>query len=405
MIDPRRLSVCYVAPGQDLLSSSGPSRNVLNLARALSEFADVTVAFHRIADPEPPKDIRVLEIDPPMQARTLDDAAMRGIGYGQFAGFLRRLTRFVDEDLKRYDIVLEKSWLLSGFVASRCQRRRQLGVAVENIVPNVRHAAQRSMAKLLRLRIGRWLAGRNLRRVPLVIAETDFLKAEIASHWHVRPDRIAVVGLGVDHQLFHPADGADARLRLGFAAGPLALVYVGVLDRTHNLAPVIEALLGAADDGVQLHIVGDGPLSADYRRQAGASARIVFHGRVPHHDVPLYIAAADLCLAPYDAAAFTSGELGYSTMKIPEYMASGRAVASVPTGRIGALIADGVSGYLFPNDAAHWARFLQRPPTRERLREMGAAAARVRLPTWSDTAQGYLSACRAILQNSTGLER
>src|SRR5262249_46760063 len=40
----RRLSICYVVPGHDLLSSVGPSRNVVNLAQALSEWADVTVA-------------------------------------------------------------------------------------------------------------------------------------------------------------------------------------------------------------------------------------------------------------------------------------------------------------------------------------------------------------------------
>ena len=32
----RRLSICYLVPGHDLLSSVGPSRNVLNLAQALS---------------------------------------------------------------------------------------------------------------------------------------------------------------------------------------------------------------------------------------------------------------------------------------------------------------------------------------------------------------------------------
>jgi glycosyltransferase involved in cell wall biosynthesis len=375
----------------------------LNLARALSEFADVTVAFHRIADPEPPADIRVLEINPAMRARTLDDAAMRGIGYGQFAGFIRRLSRFVDEDLAAFDIVLEKSWLLSGFVSVRCQERGQLGVPIENIVPNVRHSAQQSLVKLLRLRVGRWLAGRNLRRVPLVIAETEFLKSEISSHWRVDTDRIAVVELGVDRHLFQPLEVAAARRQLTIALDKTVLCYVGVLDRTHNLGPAITAVV-AADSAVQLHIVGDGPMADEYRAMARGSDRVVFHGRVQHHDVPVHIAAADLCLAPYDASAFTSGELGYSTMKIPEYLASGRAVASVPTGRIKALIADGDSGFLFDNSIARWADFVRQLPSRQRLQQMGRAAAQVVLPSWSDTAQAYLAACRKVLQRSCGTE-
>jgi glycosyltransferase involved in cell wall biosynthesis len=174
-----------------------------------------------------------------------------------------------------------------------------------------------------------------------------------------------------------------------------------VLDRTHSLGPVIEAVAASDSPAVQLHIVGDGPLAQEYRALARGSGRIVFHGRVAHHDVPAYIAAADLCLAPYDAAAFTSGELGYSTMKIPEYMAAGRAVASVPSGRISSLIADGQTGFLFSNTVTQWTTFLRALPTRERLLSMGEAAAKVKLPSWTDTAQGYLAECRRVMQIST----
>ena len=74
-----------------------------------------------------------------------------------------------------------------------------------------------------------------------------------------------------------------------------------------------------------------------------------------------YIAAADLCVAPYDAAAFSSGELGYSTMKIPEYLSVGRAVVSVPSGRIRTLVKEGETGFLFANQPDQWTRFLARP--------------------------------------------
>jgi hypothetical protein len=77
----RRLSVCYRVPGHDLLDSVGPSRNDLNLAHALSAWADVTAAFRRVADDNRPEVLRVLEIQPGDQAATMDDAAMRGIGY------------------------------------------------------------------------------------------------------------------------------------------------------------------------------------------------------------------------------------------------------------------------------------------------------------------------------------
>jgi glycosyltransferase involved in cell wall biosynthesis len=401
----RRLSVCYVVPGHDLLSSIGPTRNVLNLAQALSQWADVTVAFHRVADRTPPPGLRVLEIEPAPATTTVDDAAMRGVGYGQFLSYMRQLRRFVQNDLRPFDIILEKSWLLSGYISELCRRRGQLGVPIENIVPNPKHAAQQNFTKLMRVRLGRWMAGRNLRHAPLIIAETEFLKKEIAQYWRVQAERIAVVDLGVDHNLFHPIDAQIARQKLGISGERIILMYVGVLDRTHNLEPAISALCASTVTNVELHIVGDGFRGEEYQGlAAGARGKVIFHGRVAHSEVPDYIAAADLCLAPYDASAFSSGELGYSTMKIPEYLSVGRAVVSVPSGRTRMLITEGETGFLFSNDVAQWTAFLAQLPTRERLQAMGAAAARVQLPSWEDTARSYLSLCTQQLKLNGRLE-
>jgi glycosyltransferase involved in cell wall biosynthesis len=393
-----RLKVCYVVPGHDLLSTIGPSRNVINLARALTKWADVTVAFHRVADRIPPTDLRVLEIEPATAATTVDDAAMRGVGYGQFLQSLVSLRRFVRDDLRNFDVILEKSWLLSGYVSEMCRRRGQLGVPIENIVPSPKHAAQQSLGKLLRVRAGRWFSGRNLRKAPLVIAETEFLKREIHQYWRVPDERISVVDLGVDHQLFQPRDATAARNRLGISTERTILMYVGVLDRTHNLEPTITALRDTSHANLELHVVGDGFRAEEYRGLAATGrAPVVFHGRVPHDTVPDYIAAADLCLAPYDVAAFASGELGYSTMKIPEYLSAGRAVASVPAGRTRMLLREGETGFMFDNTADRWCEFLRTLPSRKRLRVMGEAAARTPLPSWDDTARGYLSLCEQQL--------
>lgn len=402
MTTSRRLSICYVVPGHDLMSSMGPTRNVLSLARALHRWADVTVAFRRLADAQPPQGQRLLEIEPRADAATVDDAATSGIGYGAFFGYLRTLRRFADEQLQSFDVILEKSWLLSGYVAARCQRRGQLAIPIENIVQNPSHAARAQLMKYLRLQVGGWLAGRNLRRAPLVIAETEFLKSEIARFHRVDAARIAVVTLGVDRQLFRPLDQASARETLGISNRPCVFSYVGVLDLTHNLEPVIRALGEVPDAGIELHVVGDGARRAEYLQLASScGARVVFHGKVAHTQVPLHIAAADLCLAPYDAIAFSSGELGYSTMKIPEYLSAGRAVVSVPSGRIRTLIAEGQSGFLFDNELAQWRQFLARRPTRAQLRTMGEAAAQVSMPSWEDTARAYLSLCESQLQRMT----
>ncbi len=399
------LSICYVAPGQSLVASAGPTRNVLSLAQALNRWANVTVAFQRVVDAAAPDGLRIEEIEPGarVKARMGDDAAVRGVGYAEFLSYLRRLRRFAADHLLSYDVVLEKSWLLSGYLSSYCRRSGVLGVPVENIVPNPGHVARGNLAKFARLQVGRWLAGRYLREAPLIIAETEFLKADIAAHWRIAPERIAVVDLGVDRALFRPLDQVAARRSLGIAPDRTVLLYVGVLDEIHDLGPLLEAVTGAHDPMIELHVAGDGHHAGVYRQRANGAANVVFHGRVAHARVPELIAAADLCVAPYDAQIFAAGNLSYSTMKIPEYLSCGRPVASVPSGRIVQLVEDGVSGFLFRNDVAEWRRFLTQPPSRERLRRMGEAAARVPLNSWENTARGYLMLCERQLAGMAGV--
>ena len=248
---PRRLSICYVVPGHSLVATAGPTRNVLNLARALGQWADVTVAFRLAIDAQDRTTFawsrsRLIALG---TVHAADDAAVRGVGYAEFLGYLRQLRRFAAERLLSYDVVLEKSWLLSGYLSSYCRRRGVLGVPVENVVPNPGHVARGNLTKFARLQVGRWLAGRYLRKAPLIIAETEFLKADIAANWRVAPERIAVVDLGVDRALFRPLDQAAARRSLGIAPDKTVLLYVGVLDDIHDLGPLLEAMsVGAGPD-------------------------------------------------------------------------------------------------------------------------------------------------------------
>jgi glycosyltransferase involved in cell wall biosynthesis len=401
----RKLSVCYLVPGHNLLSTVGPTRNVLSLARALSQHAEVTVAFRHVLDERAPPDLRVLEIEPGRRPSTAirDDAALRGLGYGDFFAYLRGLRRFVEGALPAFDVVLEKSWLLSGYLSSLCRRRGQLGVPIENFVPNPAQNAGQSIAKRWRIEIGQRIAGYHLRRAPLIIAETEYLKQSIARHWRVPAGRIAVVGLGVDRDLFAPRDQGAARHQLGIAPGKLVLVYSGVVDATHDLGPLLAALARHRDPNLELHVVGDGVLREQHQSAARAGALdVVFHGRVAHERVPVYIAAADLCLAPYDSSAFSHGEFGYATMKVPEYLSAGRAVATVPSGRLADLVRDGETGFLVANRVEDWMRLLKDMRSREELRALGDAAARVELMSWNDTAEAYLALCERQLAEGVG---
>ncbi|MFL5515564.1 MAG: glycosyltransferase family 4 protein [Gemmatimonadales bacterium] len=399
-----RPSVCYLVAGHNLLSTAGPTRNVLSLARALSAFADVTVAFRRALEPVIGEPFSVLEIDPLADdGHALDDAAVRGIGYREFAAYLRALDRFAHRHLTTFDLVLEKSWLLTGRATSWCVGHGIAAVPVVNLVPLVRRIRDRPI-KAVNNWVASGLSGRYLRRAPRLIAETEDLKASIIQHWRVTAERIDVVGLGVNRAVFYPRDQAAARRARGIAADRTVLLYTGALDRAHDLRPVIAAVTRLGESPIELHLVGDGEQRGELERAAAGSPRVVFLGRVPYASVPELIACADLCLAPYDAAFFPRGQVGYSTLKVREYLAGGRAVATSSTGVLPGLISPGTTGFLLENDAATWTRFLLRElPGRGELRMMGLAAADTPLESWEDTARAYWRVCERVLARTDAM--
>jgi len=403
MNGPKRLSICYAAPGQNLLPSAGPTRNVLNLANALSERADVTVAFRSIREPIHTKNYKVIAIEPyeKVSAEIKDDNAVRGLHPVRHIAYCWRLRSFSEQQASSYDIVLEKGWRLSGYLLDSFRRKGVPGVLIENNVHfwSERLTDVRAVAKYILHFGAHCVASRCTQRAAGVIAETHEMKTMLIKYRGVPPERIEVVGLGVDHNVFRPMDQLSARDLLNISPDALLLLYVGGMDEYHDLEPVIEGLAATRPPSVELHVVGDG----EYRRRYEAKARSAqvnarFYGHVPHAVIPQYIAAANLCIAPYRTSACHNGIVPFSTLKIPEYMACGRPVASVPGGQIQRLIEDGISGFLFPNGVSSWISFLKKLPSREQLTDMGAAASRaVESLGWEKTATRYLEICESLI--------
>jgi len=424
----RRLSVCYAAPGQNLVPWAGPTRNVLSVAQALSQWADVTVAFRQIAHPIDAHGYRVIAIEPGTSASTSlgddktslgddktslgddktslgDDNATRGLHPFRHLSYCRELQSFARRHAGAFDVVLEKGWRLSGWLSMAFQRAGVPGVLVENDIrfwtEPLDHARQ--LAKYALHGLSHGVAAYGSRRASGVIAETDELKAMLVARRRVHPDRIRVVGLGVDHSQFRPVEQVFARRSLGVESDAYVMVYVGAMDEYHDLAPVIDGL-ALSKAPVALHVVGDGEYRARYEAQAArAGVACRFYGRVPHDQVPRHIAAADLCIAPYRSEAFRDRRLMFSTLKVPEYMACGRPVVSVPSARIEKLVTNGVSGFVLPNDTPSWRAFLVAAPSRERLASMRSAAARaVESITWAGTAAEYLDVCERVIGAEPG---
>jgi glycosyltransferase involved in cell wall biosynthesis len=397
-----RLSVCYAAPGHSLLNTSGSTRNILSLAQALSQWADVTVAFRRILEPIRAERFKVVAIEPHVEesADIEDDDATKGVNPFTHLSYLRTLRSFSKKGEGSCDVVLEKGWRLSGYLLDAFRRKGVPGALIENDIRfwNEPLHDLRTIAKYALHSTAQCVAGTCSRHAPVVVAETEELKTLLIEHRRVPPERIEVVELGVDHTLFRPMDQASARNSLGISPDATVLLYVGGMDKYHDLGPIIEALSQMESSAVQLHLVGDGEHRTRYEEKANQTPKgITFHGRVPHHKVPEYIAASDLCIAPYCIHAFHNGIVTFSTLKIPEYMACGRPAVSIPSGPVQRLIKDHLSGFLFPNDVPSWLSFFKALPSRDRLQEMGqAAACAVASRSWEKTAAQYFEVCQRL---------
>jgi glycosyltransferase involved in cell wall biosynthesis len=244
------------------------------------------------------------------------------------------------------------------------------------------------------------------RAAACVVVVSRALEREVARAG-VEPTRILFNPNGVDPERFRPgAGGAAIRERLGLGdarGGPLVVGFVGSFNHYQGT----ELLMRAASElcrrvDARLLLVGYGETLAATRAAAeeeGISDRVVFTDRVPVDDVPAYVDASDVAVAPMrpnpDGSDFFN-----SPVKVFEYMAAGRAIVASRLGQIVDVIDDGETGLLVePDDAHALAAAIERlamdPALRERL---GLAARRtaVERHTWRQNASRVVAAFKSL---------
>lgn len=173
----------------------------------------------------------------------------------------------------------------------------------------------------------RSLTGHALRTADAIVAVTDGIKRQLVAEYGIGDERVHVVGNGVNTDVFRPRPHAEARNRLGLPDSATIVGFVGNLHRWQGTEFLIEAapLIPIAE----IHVVGDGDTRAPLERAAerlGVRNRVRFHGQVPYRDVPDYIAACDVLVAPL--VPKPTGDSGYAPLKLYEYLASGRPVVA-----------------------------------------------------------------------------
>jgi glycosyltransferase involved in cell wall biosynthesis len=156
--------------------------------------------------------------------------------------------------------------------------------------------------------------------------------------------KVTIVDAGVDLEKFRPdqQEGKRVRTRLGLGGGELLVGYVGTFQPWHGLDSLMVAAGALARESPKLRLLLVGPYSGTIRetsRSLGLEGMCLFTGPVPYDEVPGYVNACDVMVAPYDPRRSTlraSKGIG-SPLKVLEYMACAKPVVTTdlePTNRI-----------------------------------------------------------------------
>ncbi len=207
----------------------------------------------------------------------------------------------------------------------------------------------------------------------------------------VPSERVVEIPWGANTARFRPdvrteqAGEVEAlRVRLGLSPWTRVVVFLGTFRAWHGAMEFVRAGIELASRRPEVHflLVGNGPqrpAAESLCRKGGLEARFRFTGGVPYEEVPLYLALAEVGVAPFQTRyhpALRSAGFFWSPLKIFEYMAMGLPVVTtavapldriVRPGREGLLVAEGdVDGL-----ASAMANLLDTP---DRARAMGRSA-------------------------------
>ena len=216
-----------------------------------------------------------------------------------------------------------------------------------------------------------------------VIASNDDTAHDLATRFSVPPRRIVTIAMGVDHHLFSPrARKPELRAALLGGAEHLLVNVASCFGVEKGIEVLMTAVQRLARRGFSLSLAIIGEDDYPDRREEmrlrryaddlGLAREIAFLGRVPHHDIPDYLAAADLLVDSRLVGSFSSAVLEALFMRVPA------VIPAFPSNET--WFADGEVGLRhLSGDAGDLAEKVARTLSDAELRRTIAAA----LPGWA----------------------
>ena len=214
-------------------------------------------------------------------------------------------------------------------------------------------------------------------------------------------ERVLVMPNGVNLTSFHPqVDGSEVRRRYNLD-DKLVIGFAGSLKPWHGVDLLMKAFASIRNihsghnefsKQLRLFIIGDGPQREQLiqlSHDLDLDEAVTFTGALSHDEMPAYLAALDIAVAPY----LSSDGFYFSPLKIMEYLAMGLPVVAPRLGQIPSLLQNGKSpcGLIYPPDDQHeltsaLLTLINNESLRRQLGGRAAAQARLR-SSWQSIAR------------------
>lgn len=184
------------------------------------------------------------------------------------------------------------------------------------------------------------------RRAAAVVAVSEYLRRELEAKVPEARGKTEVIDCGVDLDRFRHADRDEAAAEVGWDGERPGFLCVGSLIERKNVLALARAFERVGHG--RLAFLGDGPLRPALEGRRGV--RVV--GRVPHAQVPRWLAAADVVCQPSLVEPFGQAVL--------EALASERSVVATNVGGPPEFVAPGAGVLVDPRDEDALADALRR---------------------------------------------
>ena len=339
-----------------------------------------------------------------------NDGAMSRMPVLNQLAVMQGLTRRLDEviEIVKPDLLHAHSPLLNALPAIRSGKRFGIPVVYEVRAFWEDAAADHGTTTegSLRYRLTRALETHAFRHADAVTTICEGLRGDIVARG-IPESKVTVIPNAVDIEKFSfggmPDEELKRRLEL---SNSRILGFIGSFYAYEGLDLLLEALplmLERAPD-TRVLLVGGGPQEEALKQQAralGVEDKVVFSGRVPHHEVNRYYDLVDVLVYPRHRMRLT--EL-VTPLKPLEAMAQGKLFAASDVGGHRELIRDGETGILFDaeNAASLASKVLDLLDSKERwpaLKKAGREYVETER-NWTASVARYENIYRSLLQEN-----